>query len=126
MPELRSWKIYSVKTTEIGGSTLYTMKWTGLEPTEAGWSPPSDTLQVHAPWARELGVRGTPVSTDTLRVHASQCRGQLDLFGRIGPSVARGQAEGLVERSPVGLIDPFEELGEITQRREGLRHLLER
>jgi hypothetical protein len=35
---------YSVETTEIGGSTLYTIKWTGLQPTEAGWSPPSDTL----------------------------------------------------------------------------------
>jgi hypothetical protein len=22
---------------------LYTIKWTGLQPTEAGWSPPSDT-----------------------------------------------------------------------------------
>jgi len=22
---------------------LYTIKWTGFEPTEAGWSPPSDT-----------------------------------------------------------------------------------
>ncbi len=27
-----------------GGSTLYTIKWTGLEPNEAGWSPPSDTI----------------------------------------------------------------------------------
>ena len=26
-----------------GGSTLYTIKWTGLEPNEDGWSLPSDT-----------------------------------------------------------------------------------
>ena len=24
---------------------MYTIKWTGLQPTEAGWSPPSDTTQ---------------------------------------------------------------------------------
>jgi hypothetical protein len=24
---------------------LYTIKWTGLQPTEEGWSPPSDTIQ---------------------------------------------------------------------------------
>ena len=26
-----------------GGSALYTIRWSGLEPNEAGWSPPSDT-----------------------------------------------------------------------------------
>jgi hypothetical protein len=25
---------------------LYTIKWTGLQPTEAGWSPPSDTIKL--------------------------------------------------------------------------------
>jgi hypothetical protein len=29
--------------TPPGGSTLYTIRWTGLEPNEAGWSSPSDT-----------------------------------------------------------------------------------
>ena len=32
-----------VGTAQTGGSTLYTIKWTGLEPKEDGWSPPSDT-----------------------------------------------------------------------------------
>ena len=32
--------VYSVETIEVGGSTLYTIKWTGLQPTDAGWSPP--------------------------------------------------------------------------------------
>jgi MFS family permease len=37
-----SWSVYDVGTAQTGGSTLYTIKWTGLEPTEAGWRPPSD------------------------------------------------------------------------------------
>jgi hypothetical protein len=44
MSELRRLSVYAVGTTQRGGSTLFTNKWTGLQPTEAGWSPPSDTL----------------------------------------------------------------------------------
>jgi hypothetical protein len=33
---------------------LLTIKWTGLQPTEAGWSPPSDTKQSHAQRCRDL------------------------------------------------------------------------
>ena len=33
---------------QLGGSTLYTIKWAGLEPNEAGWSPPSDTEHMFA------------------------------------------------------------------------------
>jgi hypothetical protein len=99
---------YSVETTEIGGSTLYTIKWTGLQPTEAGWSPPSDTLQVHALRVCDLGVSRGVVSTDTLQVHASQCGRQLDLFGCPDAAVPHGQLERLVERSPVGLLDAIE------------------
>jgi hypothetical protein len=33
---------------------LYTIKWTGLQPTEEGWSPPSDTKQPHAQGCRDL------------------------------------------------------------------------
>ena len=25
---------------------MYTIKWTGLQPTDAGWSPPSDTIKL--------------------------------------------------------------------------------
>ena len=35
--------VYAVATAQIGGSTLYTIKWTGLEPNEEGWSPRSVT-----------------------------------------------------------------------------------
>ena len=33
---------------------MYTIKWTGLQPTEEGWSPPSDTKQPHAQGCRDL------------------------------------------------------------------------
>src|ERR1039458_10524680 len=35
--------VYAVCKAKTGGPTLFTIKWTGFEPTEAGWSPPSDT-----------------------------------------------------------------------------------
>ncbi len=38
-----------------------------------GSSPPSDTLQVHALQAWDLGVFGVGLFTDTLQVHALQC-----------------------------------------------------
>jgi hypothetical protein len=43
MSELRPLSVYAVEVAQTGGSTLYTIKWTGLEPIEGGWSPPSDT-----------------------------------------------------------------------------------
>ena len=33
---------------------MYTIQWNGLQPTEAGWSPPSDTKQPHAQGCRDL------------------------------------------------------------------------
>ena len=87
---------------------MYTIKWTGLQPTEEGWSPPSDTLQVHAPWACELVVSTAVVSTDTLQVHASQCGRQLDLFGCPDAAVPHDQPERLVERSPVRLLNTIQ------------------
>ena len=32
---------------------MYTIQWNGLQPTEAGWSPPSDTKQPHAQRCRD-------------------------------------------------------------------------
>lgn len=66
------------------------------------------------------------MSTDSLEVHALQRRRQFDLFARADAAVLYRQPEGLVERSPVGLLDASKELGEITQRTEGLEHLFER
>jgi hypothetical protein len=49
--------------------------------------------------ACELGVSGGLVTTDTLPVHASQCRRQLDLFGGPDAPVPHGQSESLVEHA---------------------------
>jgi hypothetical protein len=38
---------------QTGGSTLYTIKWAGLDPKESGGSPPSDTKQPHAQGCRD-------------------------------------------------------------------------
>ena len=40
-------------------------------------------------------------------------------------AITHGQSHGLVQGRPVGLVHPVEELGKITQRRQGLTHLLE-
>ena len=52
MSDLRTLSVYAVSKAKTGGSTLFTIKWTGFEPTEAGWSPPSDTKQPHAQGSR--------------------------------------------------------------------------
>jgi hypothetical protein len=50
MPVLGSLAVYAVATAQLGGSALFTIKWTGSEPTEAGWSPPlSAFLEAGAP-----------------------------------------------------------------------------
>ncbi len=67
---------------------MYTIKWTGFEPTEAGWSPPSDTLQLHA----------------------SECGAEFHLLRRADPPVHDGQIERLVELGTVGPLDVFQQL----------------
>jgi hypothetical protein len=55
-PWRRVWgsPVCAVATAQTGGSTLYTIKRTGLQPTEAGWSPPSDNRELPGQRARAI------------------------------------------------------------------------
>ena len=96
-----------VGTAQTGGSTLYTIKWTGLEPKEDGWSPPSDTVQVHALWPWSILTSGPCRFSDTDQVRCTERGPKFYLFRGPNTSVENGEAEGLIKRRPVGLFDDF-------------------
>jgi hypothetical protein len=67
---------------------LYTIKWTGLQPTETGWSPPSDTKQPHAQGCRDLL---TFLSALIPKVHA-RCAVHTLTFCGVGSGQERGES----------------------------------
>ena len=67
---------------------MYTIQWTGLQPTEAGWSPPSDTKQPHAQRCRDPLAFLTAVIA---KMHARRAVHELTLWG-VGRSQQSGES----------------------------------
>ena len=93
---------------------MYTIKWTGLEPTEAGSSPPSDTKQPHAERCRDLLTFFAAVIA---KMHARRAVHEL-AFSGVGRSQQGGEStdsfEEFVHQCPDSSPDSDERNASIT------------